>query len=56
MLFRSAEAARTAGDDVTLTVIPGDDHLSPQNPRSATWGAVRTWLAERGVSPHPATT
>ncbi|MFF2621774.1 alpha/beta hydrolase family protein [Oerskovia jenensis] len=46
-----AEAARAAGDDVTLAVIPGEDHLSPQNPRSGAWAAVRDWLAERGVAP-----
>ncbi|QDW62549.1 S9 family peptidase [Oerskovia sp. KBS0722] len=45
-----AEAARAAGDDVTLAVIPGEDHLSPQNPRSDAWGAVRDWLAERGIA------
>ncbi|MBD7951418.1 MULTISPECIES: alpha/beta hydrolase family protein [Oerskovia] len=46
-----AEAARAAGDDVTLAVIPGEDHLSPQNPRSGAWAAVRDWLAERGIAP-----
>ncbi|RXR27491.1 alpha/beta hydrolase [Oerskovia turbata] len=45
-----AEAARAAGDDVTLAVIPGEDHLSPQNPRSGAWAAVRDWLAERGIT------
>ncbi|MFD6167131.1 alpha/beta hydrolase family protein [Oerskovia sp. NPDC060287] len=46
-----AEAAQAAGDDVTLAVIPGEDHLSPQNPRSDAWAAVRDWLAERGIAP-----
>jgi len=46
-----AEAAQAAGDDATLAVIPGEDHLSPQNPRSDVWAAVRGWLAERGVEP-----
>ncbi|MHA7132132.1 alpha/beta hydrolase family protein [Oerskovia turbata] len=46
-----AAAAKTAGDDVTLAVIPGEDHLSPQNPRSGAWEAVRDWLAERGITP-----
>jgi acetyl esterase/lipase len=46
-----ADAARAAGDDVTLAVIPGEDHLSPQNPRSGAWAAVREWLAARGIAP-----
>lgn len=51
-----AAAAQAAGDDATLAVVPGDDHLSPQNPRSASWATVRGWLADRGISPSaPAT-
>ncbi len=46
-----AAAAKAAGDDVTLVVVPGEDHLAPQDPRSGAWGAVRDWLAERGITP-----
>ena len=42
---RYCERAATAGDDVTLDVIPGAGHLGHLNPHSAAWAAVTTWLA-----------
>jgi dipeptidyl aminopeptidase/acylaminoacyl peptidase len=43
---RFCEAARAAGDDVELKVIPGADHFAHNNPRSEAWRAARDWLQE----------
>ncbi|KRC37833.1 hypothetical protein ASE27_14720 [Oerskovia sp. Root918] len=50
-----AAAAQAAGDDVTLSVVAGDDHLSHLSATSPSWAAVRDWLAERGITPVGAT-
>lgn len=47
MSERYAEKARAAGDDVTLAVLPGEDHMAPVDPGSACWAATLAWLAER---------
>ena len=39
-----AAAAREAGDDVRLEVVPGEGHFEQLDPRSGSWRAVRTWL------------
>ena len=39
-----AAAAREAGDDVRLEVIPGEGHFDQLDPRSGSWRAVRCWL------------
>lgn len=39
-----ADAARAAGDDVRLEVVPGEDHSAHLDPSSACWRAARTWL------------
>lgn len=41
---RYADAARAAGDDVTLARIPGAGHLAHLNPRGEAWGAALDWL------------
>ena len=41
-----AEAARAAGDDVTLVVRP-EGHFEHLDPTSMAWRAVVSWLAER---------
>ena len=41
-----AEAARAAGDDVTLEVVPGEDHFAHLDPSSRCWELTRTWLAQ----------
>ena len=46
-----AEAARAAGDDVTLTVVPGEGHDVHLDPSSASWAGVRAWLAGGGIEP-----
>jgi acetyl esterase/lipase len=47
MSERFAAAARAAGDDVELVVLPDSGHFEHIDPSSAIWGAVRTWLDER---------
>ena len=47
MSERYAERARAAGDDVTLAVIPGEDHMAAVDPGSGCWAAMLAWLAER---------
>jgi acetyl esterase/lipase len=42
-----AVAARAAGDDVTLAVLPGEGHFGHLDPASASWAAVRRWLSAR---------
>lgn len=39
-----AAAAREAGDDVRLEVVPGEGHFDQLDPRSGSWQAVRSWL------------
>ena len=40
-----ADAARAAGDDVTLAVRPGEGHFEHLEPAGGAWGDVVTWLA-----------
>jgi acetyl esterase/lipase len=46
-----AEAARRAGDSVSIVVIPGAGHFEIASPRSAAWprveSAIRSLLAEK---------
>lgn len=42
-----AEAARAAGDEVTLEVVPGEGHFEHLDPRSQVWTTARAWLADR---------
>lgn len=39
-----AAAARAAGDDVRLAVVPGEGHFEHLDPASGVWRVVRTWL------------
>ena len=39
-----AAAAREAGDDVRLEVLPGEGHFDQLDPRSGSWRSVRSWL------------
>ncbi len=41
---RYAAAARAAGGDVELLVVPGEDHLAHLDPASASWAGARDWL------------
>lgn len=41
---RYADAARAAGDDVELVVVPGEGHLAHLDPRSDCWAEARRWL------------
>lgn len=43
---RYAAAARAAGGDVELLVVPGEDHLAHLDPASACWAATREWLED----------
>jgi acetyl esterase/lipase len=43
---RYATAAAAAGDDVELTVLPGD-HMGLIDPSSDAWATVRTWMSRR---------
>ena len=43
---RFAEAAARAGDDASLTVVPGEDHFAPLRPASRTWQATAELLAQ----------
>lgn len=47
MSERYAERARAAGDEVTLAVIPGEDHMAAVDPASRCWAATLAWLSER---------
>ncbi|EYR64112.1 esterase [Actinotalea ferrariae CF5-4] len=38
-------AARAAGDDARLEVVPDEGHMEHLDPASACWAAVRAWLA-----------
>jgi acetyl esterase/lipase len=38
------DAARAAGDDAELKVIPGADHFAHNDPHSPAWHAARDWL------------
>jgi acetyl esterase/lipase len=42
-----ARAARAAGDDVTLEVVPDQGHFGHLDPSSAAFGIARSWLAAR---------
>ncbi len=44
MSRRMAEAARAAGDEVTLVVRPGDGHMEHIDPGSGAWAEVTRWL------------
>lgn len=39
-----AAAARAAGDEVTLVLRPGDDHMVHVDPASGAWAEVTAWL------------
>ena len=41
-----ADAARAAGDDVTLAVVPGEGHYGPLDPESTGWRLARSWLSD----------
>lgn len=41
-----AETARTAGDDVTLEVVPGEGHFEHLDPDSRVWSLARSFLTE----------
>ncbi|MBC7290158.1 MAG: alpha/beta fold hydrolase [Actinotalea sp.] len=40
-------AARAAGDDARLEVVPGEGHMEHLDPASACWGVTRAWLDGR---------
>ena len=42
-----AAAARAAGDDVTLHVEPGEDHMAHTDPASRVWAVARAFLSAR---------
>ena len=42
-----AEAAREAGDDVTLEVLDEDGHFEHIDPTSRAWALARDWLLAR---------
>jgi pimeloyl-ACP methyl ester carboxylesterase len=42
-----AAAARAAGDDVTLHVVPGEGHMGHVEPASPMWATARQWLDDR---------
>lgn len=44
-----ATLARAAGDDVTLEIVAGEGHFGHLDPRSASWGAARSWLRARSA-------
>jgi acetyl esterase/lipase len=39
-----AAAARAAGDDVTLALLPSEGHFGHLDPSSPSWAALRSWL------------
>jgi acetyl esterase/lipase len=45
MSERYADAARAAGDDVTLVLEPAEDHYGHLDPANPLWQAVVRWLA-----------
>jgi acetyl esterase/lipase len=40
-----AAAARAAGDDVRLEIVPGEGHFGHLDPRSRSWHAALSWLS-----------
>jgi len=44
MSERFAARARAAGDEVTLTVLPGEDHFGHIDPANPLWEAAAAWL------------
>ena len=42
-----AAAARAAGDDVVLEVVPGEGHFEHLDPASEVWRRTRAYLDER---------
>ncbi|SDQ15021.1 S9 family peptidase [Quadrisphaera sp. DSM 44207] len=44
MSQRLAAAARAAGDDAVLEVVPGEDHFAHLDPASRCWALTRAWL------------
>lgn len=42
-----AEAAKAAGEDVTLELVPGEGHFEHLDPQSQVWTTARAWLADR---------
>jgi acetyl esterase/lipase len=44
MSERFAAAARAAGDDVELVVLPGEDHFGHLKPANPLWQAVAAWI------------
>lgn len=47
MSERYVEAARAAGDDVTLVVIRGEQHMDPVDSSSRAWVAAVEWLEQQ---------
>jgi len=47
MSERFQAAARAAGDEVDLVLLPDEDHFGHIEPASPSWEAVTTWLATR---------
>jgi dipeptidyl aminopeptidase/acylaminoacyl peptidase len=41
-----AAAARAAGDDVTLRLVPGEGHFEHLDPGSGCWRTAVSWLPE----------
>ena len=41
------DAARAAGDDVTLHVAPGEGHMGHVDPASPMWATARQWLDDK---------
>jgi dipeptidyl aminopeptidase/acylaminoacyl peptidase len=48
---RYAEAARAAGDDVELVVLPGEDHFVHLDPSGRAWETVVRWLRRFEMTP-----
>jgi acetyl esterase/lipase len=46
MAERFAQGARAAGDEVTLELRAGEDHLAHLNPSGGAWAAVCAWIAD----------
>jgi hypothetical protein len=44
MSERFAAAARAAGDDVDLVLIPEEDHFGHLDPANPLWQAVIAWI------------
>jgi acetyl esterase/lipase len=43
----AARAARAAGDEVTLAVVPGEGHSEHLDPSSGVWSVAAAWLDDR---------